>query len=94
MAVIKIFCPDCGSDNVIKNGKDGEIQQYRCMNLPCKNQFRYQYKYKAYEKGVQESIIAMHENGSSIADISRVLKISENTVSSKLKKKRSMNQIK
>lgn len=92
MAVIQIICPDCNSDNVIKNGKEEGIQRYRCLNEPCVNQFRYEYKYGAYKKGVIELAYSMHENGSSIRDIARVLKIAATTVSRHLKKKREMSQ--
>lgn len=88
MVLEPVLCPDCGSDNVRKYGKDRNgKQRYSCTNKECnRTVFIKCYTYQAYKKGIKEKIIEMSLNGSGIRDISRVLKISTDTVINELKK--------
>jgi len=86
----KVECPKCGSDEIGKSGRnENGVQRYRCKNEKCeKKTFILKYRYKACEPGVREQIIEMAINGSGTRDTGRVLKISRNTVTNVLKKKR------
>jgi transposase-like protein len=84
---IELQCPQCLSNNLVKNGKASNgTQRWRCNN--CKKNFRFDYRYNACKPGVHEAIIEMTLNGSGVRDIGRVLKISKDTVCFVLKKKR------
>ena len=85
MAEVKVKCPYCNTDEVVKYGKSkrGE-QKYRCK--ACKKTFMLEYKNRAYEPGMKEKIIEMVMNGAGTRDTGRVLKISKNTVTNTLKK--------
>jgi transposase-like protein len=81
-----ISCPYCGQSDLRKNGlRPSGIQYWRCCT--CNKNFQLEYRYNAYKPGVKEKILEMTLNSSGVRDISRVLKISKNTVSSELKKK-------
>ena len=83
---IKILCPHCGRDDLVKNGhSENGTQRYRC-NI-CKKSFRSQYIYNAWRPGVKEQIEKQTLNSSGVRDISRNLGISKNTVIAELKKK-------
>jgi len=86
----KVECPRCGSDEIGKSGRnENGVQRYRCKNEECeKKTFVLKYRYKAWEPGVREKIIEMAINGSGTRDTGRVLKISKDTVTNVLKKKR------
>ena len=86
----KVECPKCGSDEIGKSGRnENGVQRYRCKNEECeKKTFVLKYRYKAWEPGVREKIIEMAINGSGTRDTGRVLKISKDTVTNVLKKKR------
>jgi transposase-like protein len=80
-----ILCPHCGSKNLQKNGhRANGTQNWRCNE--CRKSFQREYRYNARKQGVKEQIIELTLNSSGVRDISRILKISRNTVSSELKK--------
>jgi transposase-like protein len=80
-----ILCPHCDSKNLQKNGhRSNGYQRWRC-NV-CGKSFQQEYRYNARKQGVKEQIIELTLNSSGIRDISRILKISTNTVTSVLKK--------
>jgi len=80
-----ILCPHCGSKNLQKNGhRTNGTQCWRCNE--CRKSFQQEYRYNARKQGVKEQIIELTLNSSGVRDISRILKISRNTVSSELKK--------
>ena len=89
MATVKVKCPKCNSDQVIKHGVSDEgKQRYQCKNNDCnRNTFLLNYSYSACSPGTKDKIIEMALNGSGVRDTSRVLEISINTVISELKKK-------
>ena len=86
----KIKCPHCGSTKIIKSGKSTTgAQRYLCQNTECERKtFMQDYRYRACETGMTKRIIEMAVNASGIRDTARVLKISKNTVISRLKKKK------
>ena len=90
MAVVAVQCPECGSEEVVKYGKqpNGE-QRYRCNNPHCQRRILLLQCYNTgWVPGVKQQIIEMALNGSGIRDTARVLKVSPPTVLTTLKKKR------
>lgn len=85
----KVYCPECGSDQIIRAGKSSSGEQrYRCCAEACSlYSFMLNYRYTAYQPGIKEKIVDMALNGSGIRDTARVLKINKGTVISTLKKK-------
>ena len=62
-------------------------QRYRCQNPNCPTKtFMLSYRYRAYEPGIKERVVAMVINGSGIRDTGRVLGIDKQTVMDLLKK--------
>lgn len=96
MATIKVRCPECDSDDVVKYGYLPKgTQRFKCRNELCqKNTFILNYKAIARQCGITERIIDMTLNASGIRDISRVLKISTNTVIQRIKQQeRHLSQV-
>ena len=96
MVYEKILCPYCKSDKVVKYGKNSTgKQRMMCKNPECKHKtFQLEYKNNASRPGTKEKIIDMAMNGSGTRDTGRVLKISPNTVTAVLKKKKNLpNQL-
>jgi len=89
MVPIRKRCPFCGSEVVVKNGKEKNgKQRYLCMNSECPHTtFMDDYTYNGCDPDVKEQIIKMTVNGSGTRAIARTLGISTNTVTSDLKKK-------
>ena len=82
----QLNCKYCSSTDLVKNGHDRNgAQRYRC-NI-CKKSFRTSYSYNAYKDGIKDKIDELTLNSCGVRDISRTLKISQNTVISHLKKK-------
>ena len=85
MALTKIKCKHCESEEVVKNGKRATgIQSLKCKN--CGRCFQESYLNNGSKPETKRMIISMSVNGSGIKkDISRVLKISKDTVMKTLK---------
>jgi IS1 family transposase len=77
-------CKYCKSLNTIKKGKRNGIQRYRCHS--CKKYFQLSYKYSTYENSTNSMITNLLKEGCGIRSISRILKISKNTVLSRMLK--------
>ena len=90
MAVIEVECPYCGSKEVSLYGKNRTgRQRYLCRNKECSHKtFQLEYKNNACRPGTKAQIVEMTMNGSGTRDTGRVLKISPNTVTKVLKKRR------
>lgn len=88
MVLEPVYCPDCGSENVVKNGKSNEgKQRYLCRHQDCRRRsFIRNYSYRGYLPSIKRQITDMAVNGSRIRDTARVLKISPTTVIEELKK--------
>lgn len=89
MAVVAVQCPECGSREVVKYGRqaNGE-QRYRCQNSRCERTiFLLQYHDKGRLPEVKRQVVEMALNGSGIRDTARVLGVSPTTVMTTLKKR-------
>lgn len=85
MVLEPVCCPDCGSEDVVKNGLSNEGKQwYLCHHQDCRRRsFIRDYSYRGYLPFIKQQIAV---NGSEIRDTARVLKISPTTVIEKLQK--------
>ena len=92
MAEIKVKCLYCGSEEVSLNGKSRSgKQRYLCRSKACRHKtFQLEYKNNACHPGTKEKIVEMTMNGSETRDTGRVLKISPNTVTAVLKKRKTL----
>ena len=93
MAVIKVKCPYCGSEEISLYGKNKTTgrQRYLCRNKACGHKtFQLEYKNNACRPGTEEKIVEMAMNGGGTRDTGRVLKISPNTVTKVLKKRKNL----
>ena len=65
MAVVKVKCPYCGSDEVSLFGKNRTgRQRYLCRNQACGHKtFQLEYKNNACRPGMKEKIVDMVMNG-------------------------------
>ncbi|HXG64000.1 MAG TPA: IS1 family transposase [Blastocatellia bacterium] len=79
MCFEEITCPRCASLHIKKHGTTAQQKQrYRCKD--CGRQFITAYTYRADQPQVRQLVVPMTMNGSGVRDISRVLRISTNTV--------------
>jgi transposase-like protein len=85
-----ISCPYCSSIDLVKNGHRENSSQRWCCNS-CRKSFQLNYRYNARKQGVKEQIAEFTLNSSGLHDISRILKISKNTMISELKKIPNLN---
>ena len=94
MVYEKIICPYCKSDNVVKNGRNSTgRQRMMCRNSECKHKtFQLEYSNNASKPGVKEKNIDMAMKGSGTRNTGRVLKISPNTVTAVLKKRKKLQK--
>lgn len=90
MVKIEVKCPECGGNEVSKNGKtEAGVQRYVCNNKACTcKSFMLEYTYNGSKHGIEKQIIAMAANASGVRDTARVLGISTDKVISTLKKQR------
>ena len=90
MATTVVKCPYCGSEKVSLYGKSSTgAQRYLCRNKACSHKtFQLEYKNNASKPGTKEKIIDMTMNGAGTRDTGRVLRISPNTVTGVLKKRK------
>lgn len=89
MAMIKVKCPYCGSEEVVFYGKNRTgKQRMLCKNPACAHKtFQLEYTNNASKPGTKEKIMEMVMNGSGTRDTGRVLKVSKDTVTKVLKNK-------
>lgn len=92
MAMIKVKCPYCGSEDVVFYGKNRTgKQRMLCKNPTCAHKtFQLEYTNNASKPGTKEKIVEMVMNGSGTRDTGRVLKVSKDTVTKVLKKQRNL----
>ena len=84
MPTISLLCPHCSSEEILKHGKTS-LGKPRFYCKSCRKTFLTKYQYNACKPEVKRLIVPMTLNSSGIRDISRVLKISPNTVLSTLR---------
>lgn len=77
----KILCPKCNGLSV-KNGFQNDVQRYKCKL--CNKRFQTKYVYNAYNSNTNELIIALLKEGCGLRSVSRIIKISKNTVLSRM----------
>jgi insertion element IS1 protein InsB len=89
VAVVEVQCPECGSPETVKYGRQANSEQrYRCNNPTCQRKiFLLQHHDKGRVPEVKRQMVNMTLNGSGIRDTARVLGVSPLTVMSTLKKK-------
>ena len=83
-------CKKCNLTNTIKKGKRNNVQRYYCKN--CNSSFQESYSYKAYESSTNTFVVSLLKESCGVRGISRILRISKNTVLSRMLK--ISNQIK
>ena len=90
MAEIKVKCPYCGGEGISLYGKSRSgKQRYLCRNKACSHKtFQLEYKNNACRPGTKEKIVEITMNGGGTRDTGRVLKVSPNTVTAVLKKRK------
>jgi len=87
MIKTEVRCINCNSKKVVKVGSQTNgTPRLRCKE--CKKYFQSEYLSNGAQPKIKDMILKMTVNGSGIRDISRVLKISTNTVISVLKKEK------
>ncbi len=93
MATVKVKCPYCGSEEVVRYGKSSTgKQRYLCQNKECSHKtFQLEYKNNASKPGMTERIVMMVMNGSGTRDTGRVLGVSKDTVTAVLKKRENLS---
>lgn len=85
----EIECPRCGHRNHLKNADQNAhgVQRDRGWQADCPTQtFMLNDRYKAYEPGVKDPVVAMAIKGSGVRETARVLVINKGTVISILNK--------
>jgi transposase-like protein len=88
VAVVVVQCPECGSHEVVRYGRqaNGE-QRYRCNNVGRERRiFLERYHNTGRLPEVKRQMVAMALHGSGIRATARVLGVSPTTVISTLKK--------
>jgi transposase-like protein len=71
MVTIKVLCPHCGSDDIVRYGKaPNGHQRYLCRDESCLHKvFQLEYSYKSCVPGTREKIVDMIQNGSGTRDV-------------------------
>jgi transposase-like protein len=90
MAVERVRCPHCQSEEVVKYGTTANGKaRFRCQpRAGCGRTFIRAYAYQGRVPLVKCQIVELTLNGSGVRDIARVLQISPTTVIGELKKRR------
>lgn len=78
-----IKCPKCNGPSV-RSGLQNNKQRYKCKT--CNKRFQLEYNYKACAFDTDGSIIVLLKEGCGVRSISRILRISKNTVLSRILK--------
>ncbi|MDR2203625.1 MAG: hypothetical protein LBE76_04940 [Nitrososphaerota archaeon] len=91
MVKVSVKCIHCGSEDVVKMGKQINGTP-RCKCNTCKKIFQTKYTNNGALPQTKQLIVKMSLSGSGIRDISRVLCISQNTVIAVLKKRKTFKQ--
>ncbi len=83
---VEIRCPDCDSPRVIRHGTTPQAtQRFRCKD--CKRTFINPADQRGYSQAFKEQMLAAYQERASLRGISRVFKISRNTLTQWLKQK-------
>ena len=79
-----VRCPDCGSNWMRKDGRNGERQRYRCGD--CGRRCQPGGAYRRPGPRVKEQAVQMYVEGSSLSAVGRVVGVSAQAVSNWVKK--------
>ena len=88
--MVTIRCPNCGSEQVSRNGhsKAGK-QVYRCNNPACQHRsFVEEYTYKAWDPKIREQVLKLAIDCTGTRATGRILGISKDSVTAILKKRK------
>lgn len=77
-------CTKCNSSNSIRRGLRNNKQRFYCKD--CQRSFQTEYVYQAYKSNTNDFIKSLLKEGCGVRSISRVLKISKDTVLSRMLK--------
>lgn len=80
----QLYCSICDAQLIKYGFTKGYSQRYRCKE--CKTTSVNNYKYNAYNKHINERIVAFTREGVGIKSTARLLKIAINTVLARIKK--------
>lgn len=81
---IKHKCNKCGSENIVRNGKNGKgKQKYNCKDC---NSYGIINAYMGYSEEFKEEVINAYFEKSSLRGLERVYKVSRITITNWLKK--------
>lgn len=84
-------CRECGSTNIVKNGRNAYgNQQYWCKD--CGKRAVLQPKPKGYSEAEKEQILSAYNERSSMRGIQRTFGVSRNTLTRWLKKRRAKSK--
>ncbi len=75
---MKINCPKCNGNEIIKNGHRRGKQNYRCKK--CGRQFVECYSHIGYDLQTKEECLKMYLNGTGFRAVERIKKVNHNTV--------------
>ena len=75
----KIICPDCGSENCVKNGRAKGKQTYLCKE--CYTRFIINRQKKKYPRTIKFKAVKMYKEGISISKIAKLLDIPVQNIS-------------
>ena len=78
----KKICPKCTGRNIVKNGFQNNVQRYQCRT--CTKSFQNEYHYKACKSDTNKMVTILLKEGCGIRSVSRILKVSKNTVLSRV----------
>ena len=86
MVTHTLFCPRCGSAEVIRHGTTASgKQRYRCQR--CRRTFREDPSSRAYPEERKREILAAYQERSSLRGLTRTFGVSRTTVSAWLKER-------
>ncbi len=73
-----MICPECRSNEVVKNGHRHNNQRYICKH--CGKQFADRYSSRGYPPEIRQQCLDLHDQGISFREIERQTGVSHNTV--------------
>ena len=77
-------CTKCNASKTIRKGVRNNKQRFYCKE--CKKYFQAAYSYQAYTTEIDVFIVNLLKEGCSVRGVSRILKISKDTVLSRMQK--------
>ena len=87
MVTVTVYCPHCGSEDIVRNGRSPNgKQKYRCK--ACTRQSRENPTPHAYPEERREEILRAYEERSSLRGLERTFGVSRVSVIAWIKKSR------